>query len=383
MDYIKNFDENGTRITMKDIIEDIDGLNTTDTLDRLFLMNNLGTKSDTIGNQFYGINHRQTASLVAHNTDQNGYVFFTRPALNLSTANIAAIRKLHPLLNTEDKSLGRIIRCYLDPKLGRMQNPLRCPFVDPMNVFMPLLSNNLITMSPPPSTTLGTYTTGTPGVYKEVWSMAADQILDYSAYNISCSFRNLQGNPFLLLFYSWMLYTSLQFLDDGPIPYPEDMIEYRMNYNTRMYRLVMDHSKTYVQHIWAPTYAFPIGIESGSIFGYDLRGSSIKSEMRELEIQFQCVGNHFNDHLLVDQFNTSVGLLNGLMIDANRNKYMVKVSRSALQIFNYMGYPRINPDTYELEWYVTAEQYNARKHLIATNERLNYMKLKGNAHGAR
>lgn len=376
MEYIKNYDDNGTKITMDDIVRDIEGLNTSDTLDKLFLMSNLGTKTDAIGNQFYGLNHRQTASLIAHNTDQNGYVFFTRPTLNLTTANIAGVRKLIPLLNSDPKSLGRIVRCYLDPKLSRTQNPLQCPFVDPFNVFMPLLSNNLITMSPPPSTTLGVYTTGTPGVYKESWSLAADQVLDYSAYNISCSFRNLQGNPFLLLFYSWMLYTSLQFLDDGPIPYPEDMIEYRMNYNTRIYRLIMDPTKTYVQHIWAPTYAFPIGIESGSIFGYDLRGTSIKSEMRELEIQFQCVGNHFNDHLLVDQFNTSVSMMHPFMGDATRKEYMIKVSRSALQIFNYMGYPRINPDTYELEWYVTTEQYNQRKNLLPQNENLNYMKVK-------
>ncbi|MGZ7196756.1 hypothetical protein ACXWOC_11260, partial [Streptococcus pyogenes] len=48
------------------------------------------------------------------NKTHYGYVFFTRPQLNMQTNNIKHVRNLLPLLTTQDKSIHRAIRCYLD-----------------------------------------------------------------------------------------------------------------------------------------------------------------------------------------------------------------------------------------------------------------------------
>jgi len=355
---------NRESITVDDIVRQITNKDIPESLDDIYTMCTLGSRTNALGNHFFGLNHQQTPTLIPHNTDQNGYVFFTRPRLNLTTGNIINSRKLTNLLDNNSKSLARIVRNTLDPVLAKNVSKYPCPFVDPENVFIPFLTNSLLTMDSPPSTTMGVYTSGTPGVYKEVFSMADDIVIDHSAYNINCTFRNTQGNPFLLLFYSWMLYTSLQYLDEGPIPYYDDLNNNRMNYNTRIYRLVMDQSKRYVQHIWAPMYAFPTAIETGSIFSYDIINKPLNMDMSTLSIQFQCVGNYFNDHLLIKQFNTSVCLLNRLMRDDSRNKSMILIPFSLRKIFNNMGYPRINPDNNELEWWITKDQYNSKKDLI-------------------
>jgi hypothetical protein len=352
---------NGNNIndTREDMIRDIFNKKSQDTLDYLYSISSLGSKSDSIANHFYGINHRQTPTLIPHNTDQNGYAFFIRPRLNLTTGNIMTVRKLNNLLDDNPLSVGRFVRNTLDPVLAKKVSKYPCPLVDPNNVFIPLLSNSLIQMDPPPSTTVGSYSSGTPGVFKEVFTMIDDSVIDYSTYNINCTFRNTQGNPFLALFYSWMLYASLQYLDEGPIPYPDDLMNNRINYSSRIYRLIMDPSKKIVQSIWACIYCYPVSIETGSIFGYDEQ-KPIKDDLRTLSIQFNCMGNIFNDFLLIEQFNTSVTLLNGLMGDDKRKSEMIKIPQEYLIVYNNLGYPRINPDTYELEWWITKDQYNKR-----------------------
>lgn len=351
-----------TVITYDDIARDAFGMSMSDYLDQVFQKSGLGYRQNAVGNHFYGFNHRHLPTVIPHNTDHNGYVFFTRPRLNLTASNIVTNRKLTTLLTDNPKSIGRIVRNYLDPVIAKQERKYPCPFVDPWNVFMPLLSNSLISMTPPPSTTVGTYTTGTAGAAKEVFSMIDDIVVDYSVYTTTATFRNLPGNPFLTLFYCWMLYASLQFLDEGPIPYPDDINNFRMNYTTRYYHLVMDASKRYVQAFQAPMYAFPISIESGSIFTYDIN-KPMNEAMKTLDIQFQCVANIWNDPILIEQFNTSVALMNPSMSDRNRKGVMVKVPYEALVVFNGIGYPRINPDTWELEWWVTKEQYQQRKGL--------------------
>ena len=52
-------------------------------------------------------------------------------------------------------------------------------------------------------------------------------------------------------------------------------------------------------------------------------------------------------------FNPS---MNSLM----RDQYMTKISREQLLNYNYNGYPRINMDTNELEWWDFTTEYNKR-----------------------
>ena len=46
------------------------------------------------------------------------------------------------------------------------------------------------------------------------------------------------------------------------------------------------------------------------------------------------------------------------MSDKYLNKEMNQIPYEALNAFNNKGYPRINPKTYELEWYINKSEYN-------------------------
>ena len=47
------------------------------------------------------------------------------------------------------------------------------------------------------------------------------------------------------------------------------------------------------------------------------------------------------------------------MSEKSRESSMTKVPATLLTLFNNRGYPRINYNTYELEWWVSKDLYNS------------------------
>lgn len=326
------------------------------TLNDVFKSTPLGDVDNAIGSVFYGINHRQTPSPIPINKDGFGLTFFTRPQLNLSTSNIRAERSFIPLLTNEPASIQRIIRCYLDPRLNFESNgDFSCPFVDHQNAFMPLLTNHLMSCSGWPDPVLETYTSK-PGAYKEVFSMADSSLDIYSAYDITATFRNMVSDPITSLFYTWLLYQA-SVVKGIMIPYPDFLVKNEIDYNTRIYRLVLDKNKRFVQKIACTGAAYPVAVPIGAAFNFE-SGKPINSANDQIQIQFRCMGACYQDDIIVHEFNKVVGIFCRNMREEFYLTNMQQIAMEELPTFNNRGYPRINPDTYELCWYVDKGVYS-------------------------
>ena len=337
-----------------------------DLIDTIFLRSGRGRMTTVRDKQYSGFNHRQTVPNLPDSADHNGYCFFTRPTLNLSYQNALKNRYLSQLITHLESSIQMWVRMTLDHRLENDEN-LKCPLIDNNNVFIPLLSNSLKTLTGVPSLVAGTYASER-GIHKEVFGFIDDNVINYESYTVTASFRNMNGNPFLLLFYSWILAASQQYLGKI-VPYLEDLVENRINYTTRIYRIIMDHTKTYVTGIWAPVYAYPMTIETGAIFKYDVE-QPLNRDMASLDVQFQCYGSIMNDDLLFHQFNQTVAMANPNMADKVRyNGSLKKLDSSEVDVLNYYGYPRINPETTELEWWVPTQIYNSAANILAQQYR--------------
>jgi hypothetical protein len=342
------------------------------TLENVFKTTPMGGINNSIGSLFYGINHRRTPSAIPINKDDFGLTFFTRPQLNMTTQNLRAERRFIPLLTNEAASIQRIIRCYLDPRLSTGDNSLISPFVDNENAFMPLLTNHLISSSGWPDISLDTYTSK-PGAYKEVFSQVDSTADIYSAYDITATFRNMVGDPITNLMYIWSLYQSLVF-QGNLVPYPDYLVKNEYDYNTRIYRLVMDSNRRYVTNIACTGASFPTSVPFGAKFNFE-SDKPLNLSNAEIQISFKCMGARYNDPIIVHDFNKVVGIFNpnmrtdklGQLIYPSNIK---KIPIEALAVFNNRGYARIDPDTNELEWYVSSEDYareisNLKRHLDA------------------
>lgn len=337
-----------------------------DRLERIYQTNPVGSLNSPISNSFYGINHRQVPGAIPINRDYFGYTFFTRPNMNLTTKNIRNDRIFTPLLSSVEGSIQRIIRCTLDPDLVRDgTSGIKCPLVDPQQAFIPILSNTLISMSGWPDMVAELHESEA-GIYREAVSFVDSVVKDYSTYDITATFRNIPGDPVTALLFNWLHYMSNVYMGTM-VPYPDNLRNYRIDSQTRIYRLTMDHTKRFVQKIAASGASFPYTCPIGNAFNYE-SDRPINQANDQLTITFKSIGAQYQDPILIDEFNRTVIKFNDTMADGSRERYYVKVPEQALGIFNNRGYARINPTTSELEWWVDREEYSHRLPLLAQKQ---------------
>lgn len=333
-------------------------------LDDYFQSTPVGSIDKAIGNNLFGINHRQTPGAVPSNKDTYGLTFFTRPQLNMQPDNIRNVRIMSALMTNNNLSIQNFVKCTLDPRLihgyefQEIKAPvIKCPMVDNENAFIPILTNNLNTISGWPDVVAPTFTSK-PGLYNEAFSMVDGITRNYETYDVDASFRNTKGDPILYMFYIWLHYSSFVF-EGKLVPYLDMITENEIDYNTRIYRLVLDKYKDKVTKIAATGAAFPISIPTGSFFDFN-NEKPYNDQNKDITIRFRCMGVDYQDDILVQEFNDTVAIFNPTMSDGDREKYMYQVEKSLLTLFNNRGYPRIDPQTMELQWWISRDLYQQR-----------------------
>jgi hypothetical protein len=333
-------------------------------LDDYFQSTPIGSINKAIGNNLYGINHRQTPSAVPSNRDNYGLTFFVRPQLNLQADNIRNLRRFYPMLTQTDLTLQRFVRCTLDPRLmvgytfnKHKVSPISCPMVDPQCAFIPVLSNNINTISGWPDEVVNPYVSK-PGLYNEAYSFIDGRAENFEAYDLDATFRNTRGDPIAYLFSVWKHYMSAVF-EGKLVPYIDMICENEIDYNTRIYRLVLDQAKETVTKIGATGAAFPISDPTGSFFDYN-KEKPFNDQNKDIPIRFKSMGAIYYDDILIYEFNKTVEIFNEAMSDDYRSNNMIQIDKSLATLFNHRGYPRINPNNNKLEWYVDRDIFNQR-----------------------
>lgn len=316
-----------------------------------------GGKYTAIAESLFGLNHRGTGNFIPNNQDGGGLTLFVRPCCNLSYDNIAGRRVLSTIANAPEQTLQRVVRCYLDHRGEIYRTPaVTCPFVDPKQAFIPLLTNSLTSISGWPDLEAPTYSS-TPDKFNGSFSFV-DGVLNINRdFDLTATFKNVQGDPISLLFTAWVHYASDVYM--GRIwPYPDKyVLNLEIDYQTRIYRLILDPTKRFVQKIGATGIAFPTTAPLGAAFNYT-SDQVMQQENDQLSIRFRCQGAIYMDPVLIDDFNRTVVMFNQGMADGVRESLYHKLSNNELNFANNMGYARINPDTYELEWWLDEVTYN-------------------------
>lgn len=325
----------------------------------------VGPLATAIGNNIYGINHRQEAAPVPINKDHFGLTFFTRPQLNMQTANLRNVRILTPLLSKNPASYQTIVRATLDPRLmygyGNSIPPIECTFVDPQQAFIPILTNHLKAISGWPDVRSPVFVSK-EGKYQQSHAMVDGIVNNYKAYDIEATFRNSRGDLIMAMMHAWTNYQSLVF-EGKLMPYPDFIVANELDYNTRIWRIVLDQTKRKVQKIACSGASFPTNLPIASSFDFNTE-KPYNDLNADITIQFQCLGFQYQDPILIDEFNKTVQVFHPSMREDAIYTSMVEIPIEMLRIFNNRGYPRIDPDTYELGWFVSVDDYNKKVNAI-------------------
>lgn len=335
------------------------------TLDSVFASTGVGSLDRALTNNIYGINHMQTPGMVSSNRDHQGYLFMTRPQLNLQKDNLRNMRELYPLLTEHPGSLALMTRMMLDPRIGAGYRykktggfgeipPLRSPLMDNNNCFIPFITNNLISATGWPDEAIPT-SSSDPGLHKQVFTLPDGLTRNYGEYDVSINVQNTMGDPVSLLLHTWLHYMSA--VKEGRMdPYHDYIINDRLDFNTRLYRVVLDHRREKVTKIMACIAGFPTSNPTGMFADYN-RQTPFSEQTKEISFRVKCTGFVAYDPLLVRNFNQVVSIFNTAMTDQHREDNLVLLGPKDLKIFNHQAYPRINPETMAMEWWIPADVY--------------------------
>lgn len=330
-------------------------------LDSVLATSAVGSIERAMGNAMLGYNHRSQYSPVAPNKDYYGLTFFTRPDFNLTTNNLRAHRIMNALNHTSAESIQRFIRATLDPSLVSRQPGLGATFVDNRQAFIPLLTNSLISISGWPDMAAYEYTSP-QGMMKEEMSWVDGPVLQTGKYSITANFRNMRNNPVLQMFYYWLHYQALVYMGIL-VPYPINALSFRIDYNTRIYRLVMDETKRYVTAIACCGAAYPVSCPIGALFNYE-SDRPVNQNLDQFSINFTANVFYALDPIIVDMFNRTVIRFCPMMAPATRASHFKQIPYTELEFFNYAGFPYINDSTMELTWWTDIQEYNAAKRKV-------------------
>lgn len=337
-------------------------IETSQVLDHLMASTAFGITSTSIGAAYWGFNHRNTPTPIPINRDGTGLVFFTRPDLNLASSNLRHYRAMNALQSEASLSLPRIFRNYLDPELamamqtdGGLCRTIDCPLVDNLQAFIPLLSNTCISLSGFEDIEAPLATTKA-GAYGESMSFV-DGISDkYGIYDITSTFRNMVGDPVTMLIYYWIRYMTA--VRQGiMVPRFRNIFENRIDYQTRIYKLSLDHSRTYVQKIACTGASVPKFTPIGAAMNHEA-DKPFNSANDQVSITWSGHGLYYMDDFIVRSFNSAVVMANPSMAPGKRNSVYKQIPMDALTLFNNKGYPYILTDTLELSWWVSIADYN-------------------------
>ena len=353
-----------------------------DSLDGLKLyLDNLTPSSSNVSDLIYGFNSDKASIQLLKNKDSMGFVFFTRPDLNLSDGNLSNDRRFGRMLAKGDKtdagdikgyqnySLHKVLRHILDPDQAKLFNRSQGVFND-KQAFIPVLSNTLERLSGWPDEAINVASTE-EGVRKET-VLIVDGVSEMnSKFSLSAEFVNIPGSVITWLFDYWVKYTSNVIGDfEKMTAKPINILGRFKDYETGIFRIILDESNTRLQSI-AYTVGIPVNAPRALSANYD-RSKAHNDDADTVSITFECQGAEYDDPILMEEFNNIVAEFNPDMadnrtpingqidLDATRRKSkLIKLKYNELDLARYHAYPRINLLTMEFEWWIEEHKYKS------------------------
>jgi len=347
-----------------------------DELDTISRLNGYGELSSAMQNLFYGINLSTKGSPIIYNRDNPGHIFFTRPRLNLSYHNCLLDRRFLPLLTNTQTNTHRAIRALLDPVSNRgtwidktsknfsaddslFYQKVDSPLVDPYNCFIPMFTNLVTNASGWPDFAAGTYTSPA-GRQKEEWSMYDGPSAMNEIRDLNFTFRNVATTPVTLMLQYW-IWAGLNQYNGDMWPYPDANSYKEKEYESAIYRVILDHKKKTVQEI-SRFIAFPLTVPNATNHNFNIE-DGILTENKTVSCQWRAQAFDINDGKIVEDFNDVVQMFNYNMrlqdptdpfsnvLGIESGDY-IKITADMRNVASGRSYPRINPITMELEWYL-------------------------------
>ncbi len=286
--------------------------------------------------------------------DRTGALFVARTDMRLTRDNIKGIRQFESLVSTNRISAGRAIAGIMDPRSSR--NNDASPLIDPYYGFNPLMDNTIVSCTGWPNNVVNVTPTA-PNEKGASTLLVEGKFKNGKSFDLNIEHLNVEGDMVSQMYALWTRWPTLVRYGDCEM-YADNIVLDRVDYKSRIYRFVFDKTGNRVEQFTMTGEAFPISDSTGNAMNYN--SDSAQNEGYDtISAQWKCGGYFHNDPIVIDEFNKTQILNNPDMADGIREKTYYRLgadeglpSLQVADLYNYYGYPRINPLTLEFEIWV-------------------------------
>lgn len=234
-----------------------------------------------------------------------GYIFITRPHLNLNPFNLKADRILNLLNVTDPTSIQFAIRIMLDTEYARFEGETyarQCPYVDWRSPFFTWIMNNITDFSGGPQYQLET-DQDDGGYFGESQAIALSSNSYSKPFDLSIAVNDPYGGPIEAALFYWLYVMQQQYLGTT-VAYPQDINEQVLNYTVSIYRFIMDFTGQYIQRAFKYTGCFPMSRPGASVADFNIEQPFVE-QARHFTISFKCGSGHVDerDPIIIKEFN--------------------------------------------------------------------------------
>jgi hypothetical protein len=219
---------------------------------------------------------------------------------------------------------------------------------------MHILDNTLMSCDGWPDYVLDEYVSP-PGKMGQSIILSKGIIDKYAPVTLNVSHQNIKGDPVNVM-YNAMIQYRLKIRRGLMSPYPINTARFKVDYQSRFYRFVMDVTKRYVTQFTCNSVCFAKAAPLGAVMNYNIN-KPINDGYDEISTSWPGVGVWHNDPLVLREFNRTVVRANPMMADGRRESNYVQVPHAYTKYFSFYGYPRVDIKTLEFQVWVDKPTY--------------------------
>jgi hypothetical protein len=308
---------------------------------------------------------RFTRSMLPSNNMHKGYTFITRPLLNLTNMQCMMDPHFVALMNEDPLTVPFAIRCLLDHRWADSHREMtrNCPLYQPASPFIPYVGNSVIGMTGWPDNVLYTETTE-GGYFGEDLTLAIGTDRLSKTFDISVTFRDIQGSPVLALFDYWTKWIG-NAADGIQTAYADAIESNRLDYTCSIYRFTLDPTQRYIMWWSKGTGCFPKSPPVGALFNMN-QGEVFVEAAGTVTVPFTVNHVSYNDprvlkqfNILMDRYAKGAWANQGYGIDVGGSQVWDEKTYSMKPINNFLGLPYIvtrSRGQNEIVWRALAEE---------------------------
>ena len=255
---------------------------------------------------FFTCLDRYGNNILLTNVENTGVTFITRPRLCFQSTNLRSQRRMTVLDTSNPNTVAFAIRALLDTNLnlnGRYSDQLRdCPLVDTQNPFFTPLCNALQSLTGLPDISIasdkmdGGYMTE-----NQQFAIGGDD-LSRADYQLTLSFRDVQGSLISSIFYFWLEY--IRCVTRGlMLAYPDDIDEQCLNYTVSIYHFNLDPTGNYITDWVKCTGCYPTSMPIGAKLQVN-EGEFMNRAADKVDVNFVCNKVEYRDYAIFMDFDT-------------------------------------------------------------------------------